>query len=75
MTNIHFNSEDSGLTDSPTIAPRTSYNDDIRDNDNVLDSLKKIIQDKVRRPDVYINVPERPGVLVRISPNISQNQL
>lgn len=75
MTNIHFNSEDSGLTDSPTIAPRTSYNDDIRDNDNVLDSLKKIIQDKVRRPDVYINVPERPGVQVRISPNISQNQL
>jgi len=75
MTNIHFNSEDSGISESPTIAPRTAYNEDIRDNDNVLASLKKIIQDKVRRPDVYINVPERPGVQVRISPNISQNQL
>ena len=43
--------------------------------DNVLDSLKKVIQDKVRRAEVYIPIPERPGVMIRVSPNITQQQL
>ena len=42
---------------------------------NVLDQLKRVIQKKVQRPDVYIEVPERPGVSIRVSPNVNQNQL
>lgn len=42
---------------------------------NVLDQLKKAIQKKVSRPEVFIEVPERPGVSVRILPNVNQQQL
>lgn len=43
--------------------------------DNILDQLKTVIQRKIERDEVFIPVPERPGVMVRISPNITQNQL
>ena len=75
MTNIQFNSEESESNTSFVVPPRGTSNPPIADTDNVLDSLKKIIQDKVRRGDVHIPIPERPGVMIRISPNISQNQL
>jgi hypothetical protein len=42
---------------------------------NVLNRLKEVIQKKVERPVVRLDVPERPGVSLRISPNITQNQL
>lgn len=42
---------------------------------NVLNRLKEVIQKKVERPVVRLEVPERPGVSLRISPNITQNQL
>lgn len=41
----------------------------------VLNRLKEVIQKKVERPVVRLDVPERPGVSLRISPNITQNQL
>jgi hypothetical protein len=41
----------------------------------ILSKLKETIQKKVERPIVQLEVPERPGVTLRISPNISQNQL
>lgn len=41
----------------------------------VLAKLKEVIQKKVERPVVRLEVPERPGVSLRISPNITQNQL
>lgn len=41
----------------------------------VLDQLKDILAKKVEREAVYIEVPERPGVTVQVSPNISQHQL
>jgi len=75
MTNIQFNSEESESNTSFVVPSRVSSNPPVADTDNVLDSLKKIIQDKVRRGDVHIAIPERPGVMIRISPNITQNQL
>jgi hypothetical protein len=41
----------------------------------LLDKLKDAIQKKVERPVVRLDVPERPGVSLRISPNITQHQL
>jgi len=40
-----------------------------------LDRLKEAISKKVERPEVLINVPERPGVQLRIRPNITQQQM
>jgi hypothetical protein len=44
-------------------------------DNNVLNKLKSAIQKKIERPLVEINIPERPGVSIRVSPNINQNQL
>ena len=41
----------------------------------VLDQLKEEISREVSRPDIEIAVPERKGVTVRFSPNISNDQL
>jgi len=41
----------------------------------VLGQLRNIITQKVTRPEIYVQVPERPGVMVRVSPNITQNQM
>jgi hypothetical protein len=73
MTNIQFSSDDS-YRDNSTVSAR-STTDDQKSEGNVLESLKKLVQDKVRRGDVHIAIPERPGVMIRVSPNISQNQL
>jgi hypothetical protein len=43
--------------------------------ETVLDQLKSVIAKKVTRSDIFIKVPERPGVQLLVSPNISQNQL
>jgi hypothetical protein len=45
------------------------------DSDNVLGQLTAVIAKKVSRPDIFINVPERPGVTLLISPNITQQQI
>jgi hypothetical protein len=42
---------------------------------SVLDELKAVISKKIERPYVFIEVPERPGVNVRVSPNITQHQI
>lgn len=41
----------------------------------LLEKLKAKIETEVKRKDVFINVPERPGVSLRISPNITQGQV
>lgn len=75
MTNIQFNSENDNELKPKKSSVSRSSGTDTADGDNVLDALKKVIQDKVRRDDVYVQVPERPGVMVRVSPNITQAQL
>lgn len=42
---------------------------------SVLDMLKEEISREVTRPEVEMNVPERKGVTVRFSPNITNDQL
>jgi len=42
---------------------------------SVLDMLKEEISREVTRPEVEMNVPERKGVTVRFSPNITNEQL
>lgn len=55
------------------------FDDDIVDDsvsdEKILDQLKTLIAKKVTRPEIFVTVPERPGVKLLISPNISQNQL
>ena len=75
MTNIQFNSEDSSDSPASSAPMYRRADNNTAEPDNVLDSLKKVIQDKVRRSDVYIPIPERPGVMIRVSPNITQSQL
>lgn len=45
------------------------------DEPTVLDRLRKELAKKVERPEIFIDVPERPGVSLRISPNITQHQM
>ena len=47
----------------------------VTDKQSVLDQLRGEISKKVERPIIEIPVPEREGVIVKYSPNISQNQL
>lgn len=44
-------------------------------NPTVLDQLKNVLSQKVERGVIYIEVPERPGVLLKVSPNITQHQM
>jgi hypothetical protein len=44
-------------------------------DENILGQLKNVIAKKVKRKPIFINVPERPGVQILISPNITQNQI
>lgn len=52
-----------------------SVNDETSNNISVLSQLKEIVNKKVKRDEVFIEVPERNGVKILISPNITQNQL
>lgn len=45
------------------------------DGNTVLDKLKGELAKKVRRPEIHLEVPERPNMVVRYSPNINQNQV
>jgi hypothetical protein len=42
---------------------------------SVLDQLKDVLSKKIERPEVFVEVPERPGVTIRVSPNITQHQM
>lgn len=41
----------------------------------VLDQLKQVLAKKVERDAVFIEVPEREGITIEVSPNITQHQL
>tara|TARA_B100000929_G_scaffold275708_1_gene249793 strand:- start:1079 stop:1597 length:519 start_codon:yes stop_codon:yes gene_type:complete len=41
----------------------------------ILEQLRTEVAKKVERPEIEIPIPERAGVSVRFSPNITQNQL
>lgn len=41
----------------------------------LLDQLRNVIEQEVRRPDIEIPIPDRPGVSVVFSPNVSEPDL
>lgn len=47
----------------------------IKSAPTVLDQLKEALSRKVERPSVFLEVPERPGITIEVSPNITQNQI
>ncbi len=55
--------------------PQKAISKDSPKEETLLQKLSTVIQKKVERPIVYIDVPERPGVTLKISPNITQNQM
>lgn len=67
---LYSEPEESKKTETKKAAPTVKPSEP-----NLLDRLKETIQKKVERQVVRLDVPERPGVSLRISPNISQHQL
>lgn len=41
----------------------------------VLEQLQESLSKKVERSSVFIEVPERPGITIEVSPNITQHQM
>lgn len=64
-------------TPSRPAKPASAHNDltDVGETPKVLDQLRTELKKKVRRPDVYLEVPERPSMAIRFSPNITQHQI
>lgn len=64
------------LYEDPTpTTKRSPIGKDASQEPTVLDKLRERINKKVERPIKLMDVPERPGVSLRISPNISQHKL
>jgi len=70
MTNSELYSEQTPEQPAKKAVPAKSAKEQ-----TVLDQLTAAIKKKVERPTVHLEVPERPGVKLIISPNISQQQL
>jgi len=69
---------DSLYTDESDETPATSPIDNIvseASGDSPLGRLKETISKKVERPIILLEVPDREGVYLRISPNITQKQM
>jgi hypothetical protein len=68
-----FTSEESQISQPKSKAAKTDGPAKVEDN--ALARLRSTISKKVERAVVLLEVPERPGVHVRSSPNITQNQM
>lgn len=42
---------------------------------SLLGRLRTEVQKKIERPMIFVEVPERPGVTIHVSPNITQHQM
>ena len=61
--------------DKPKKTPAASTSKAIEEEPTLLERLKETISAEVDRPVVLLEVPERKGVFIRISPNISQSKM
>ena len=68
-------SDDSVPASQPDKAKKVADPKAANKPETLLDRLAATVAEKVRRKDIFINVPERPGVTLRISPNITQSQV
>lgn len=55
--------------------PKTAPLDVPQDEPTLLSALKNSLSKKVARPDILLEVPERPEMVIRYSPNITQHQI
>jgi hypothetical protein len=62
-------------TEDSTSKAKAGKIDSTPKQETPLDKLAAVIRRKVERPIVYLEVPERPGVKIKISPNITQTQM
>lgn len=58
-----------GRVDEPAKAGTPS------DEPTLLSQLKATLAKEVKREDILVEVPERPGLVVRFSPNVTQHQI
>lgn len=65
--------EDATSEDTP--APKAAPKVKASGAPTVLDQLKESLSKKIERPSVFIEVPERPGIKIEISPNVTQHQM
>ena len=75
MSNPLYDHEDTKAPAETKIKATTSTVKEDARQETLLDRLKATIGEKVRRKDIFIQVPERDNVLLRISPNVSQAQV
>ncbi len=73
MSDELFEDTTSAQEEAPKSAPRVKTSKDAPPS--VLDQLKETLSRKVQRSAVFIEVPERPGIKIQISPNITQHQM
>lgn len=73
MTDNSFYTVDDG-TDEPKGSKKSRESAAPRE-ETQLQKLRGIVSKKVERPVVLIPVPERPGVSIKVSPNITQTQM
>ena len=64
-------SEEKPATKKAAVAPKVP---DVEEP-NILERLRETISKEVERPVVLLEVPEREGVMLRISPNINQSKM
>lgn len=60
---------------TPTFTPVTKTGDKAAKDQTVLEKLRGELSKRVRRPDIYLEVPERKDMAVRYSPNMTQQQV
>lgn len=72
--NSLYSTDDTPSTPAPK-ANKAKSEPTVSKSDTALSRLREVVTKKVERAVVLLEVPERPGVHVRISPNITQNQM
>lgn len=62
-------------TDIVVGTPKAAAYDGPQDEPTLLSALRDSLSKKVARQDILLEVPERPDMVVRYSPNITQHQV
>jgi hypothetical protein len=62
-------------TDGGTASKADSTSTSKAKEPSILAKLREEVSKKIERPDVVIQVPERPSISIRFSPNVTQTQL
>jgi hypothetical protein len=73
--NALYTHQDDGDTGRPKKQTRDEVSLEKVKEETQLTRLRSVVQQKVERPIVLIPVPERHGVSLRVSPNITQSQM